>query len=294
MRILIVGCGYVGLQAAREWVRAGAVVSALTRSPERARELAALGIAPVVGDVLSSESLQQLPPADLCLWAVGYDRRSAAGQRSVYVDGLENVLRALSAEVRHLIYVSSTSVYGQNQGEWVNEESPTVPQSPGGVICLAAEQVIPRVFLNPTSRRQATILRLAGIYGPGRLIGRLEQLSAGVPQSGNPEAWLNLIHVSDIVQGLQRLAERARDNPIPAPKELETFVFSDGTPLTRRDFYSTLAAQAGCPAPVFPPPETTDQNKRIDSRRIRETLGLQLRYPDAREALTELLQARRN
>jgi nucleoside-diphosphate-sugar epimerase len=264
-------------------------VSALTRSPERAGELAALGIAPVVGDVLAPDTLQQLPEADLCLWAVGSDRRSGADQRSVYVDGLENVLRALPAEVRHLIYVSSTSVYGQNQGEWVNEESPTVPQSPGGVICLAAEQVIPRVFLNSSSSRQATIVRLAGIYGPGRLIGRLEQLSAGVPQSGNPEAWLNLIHVSDIVQGLQHLAERTQNGPLSAREALETFVFSDGTPLTRRDFYSALAAQAGCPAPVFSNPETPDRNKRIDSRRIRETLGLQPGYPDARAALAELL-----
>ena len=111
MHVLIVGCGYVGVRAAREWLQRGVAVSALTRSPSRAEELQGLGITPVVGDVLDPESLTALPGADVCLYAVGLDRGAGHDQRTVYVDGLCNVLTELSPHVPRLIYLSSTSVY---------------------------------------------------------------------------------------------------------------------------------------------------------------------------------------
>src|SRR5690349_19503250 len=92
---LIIGCGYLGRRVARRWVAHGDRVFALTRSESNAAELRALGVVPVLGDVLGPASLQSLPVADMLLCAVGLDRKSGRSQREVYVDGLQNVLSAL-------------------------------------------------------------------------------------------------------------------------------------------------------------------------------------------------------
>ncbi|WP_217646995.1 SDR family oxidoreductase [Planctomicrobium piriforme] len=277
IQILIIGCGYLGLRAAHAWLERGHIVSALTRSSQRAAEWERIGIQPVVGDVLDPASLESLPTADVCLYAVGYDRTAPADKRSVYVDGLANVLAEIRPKIPRLIYISSTSVYGQDHGETVNEDSPCVPISEGGEICLAAEQLI----------RQATgadfrscILRLAGIYGPQRLIARVEQLRAGTPLTGNPEAWLNLIHVDDAVSAVLRLAEQDSFGPL--------YLLSDASPLRRREFYAGIAELVGAPAPVFVAGGETGLNKRCDSTRIRHELNWELQYPDAVATLRTL------
>ena len=96
MRGLIIGCGYLGRRVAAQWRLAGHAVTALTRSPENAQTLQALGIDPILGDVLEPASLRPLPSADCVLYAVGHDKRAAPSKREVYRDGLGNVLRELA------------------------------------------------------------------------------------------------------------------------------------------------------------------------------------------------------
>jgi len=173
LRKLVIGCGYLGQRVARRWLAQGDSVVALTRSEARARSFHESGIEPVIGDVTDPATLAGLPEVDTLLYAVGLDRGSGQSQREVSVGGLENVLGRMAGRVRRILYISSTSVYGQNDGEWVDETSECRPESENGKVCLDAEDLLrDRV-------PDANILRLAGIYGPGRLVARIEALRAG-------------------------------------------------------------------------------------------------------------------
>lgn len=280
MQILIIGCGYLGLRAAQRWIENGHEVYALTRSEERARQWESLGIHPVVGDVLDVASLKQLPEADVCLYSVGYDRTATASKREVYVTGLQNVLQTLNGRISKLIYISSTSVYGQNNGEIVDESSPCTPETEAGQICVDAERRV-NEYQQSGDIPSATILRLSGLYGPQRLIARIDQLKNGASLSGNPEAWLNLIHVDDAVEAVFRLAE--------CPAVAPLYLLSDDAPLRRKEFYSAITQLVGAPAPTFSPDGDSGLGKRCDNTFIRQSLNLTLRYPNAVDALKTLL-----
>src|SRR5690348_15769161 len=119
MEKLIIGCGYLGRRVATLWLEQGHSVAATTRRPET---FPSADIKPIVCDVTQPETLVRLPKVDTVVYAVGLDRSSGAMMHSVYVDGLGNVLQRLPAP-KKFIYISSSSVYGQTGGEWVDEES---------------------------------------------------------------------------------------------------------------------------------------------------------------------------
>lgn len=285
MQTLIVGCGYLGLRVARLWREGGHRVSAVTRSAERAAALRAEGLTPIVADVMRPETLSGLPSADVLLYAVGFDRAAGHAQREVYVQGLQNVLHAASERVARWMYISSTSVYGQSAGEWVDEESACDPASEGGRVCLEAEQFLRRG--GDRGIAEAVVLRLSGIYGPGRLIARLDGLRSGTPVSGDPEAWLNLIHVADAARIAAACAEHGGAD--------RTFLVSDDRPVTRREYYTRLAEVAGAPAPEFTGQDaararTAGLNKRCRNARVKRELGVELLYPTIAEGLPAAVQ----
>ncbi len=183
-RILIVGCGYVGARVAARLHAAGHHVLAMTRSAQRAAEFSARGWNPVIGDVMEPQALTTLPPAEAMLYAVGYDRTAGIPKRTVYIEGFRRVLEAMAGRCRRVVAISSTSVYGQHEGELVDESSATEPTSDSGQICLAAEQVLQAWQTSRNDQGSASLLRLAGIYGPGRMLARAESLRAGQPLSG--------------------------------------------------------------------------------------------------------------
>lgn len=281
-RKLIIGCGYLGRRVARRWIAQGDAVTALTRSAKRASELLALGVEPIVGDVTDAATLAILPEADTLLYAVGLDRESGKSQREVYVTGLENVLRQVAGKCRRFIYISSTSVYGQNTGEWVDESSECRPDSPNGQVCLEADQLLLRMAPH------ANILRLAGIYGPGRLVARVEALRAGSTLEGNPAAWLNLIQVDDAVRAALACERLGRAG--------QTYLVCDGHPCRREEYYTLLAWLIGAPLPLNLPPlarggqggsgeMAPELNKRCSNRRLREDLQVVLRFPTFKHGL---------
>lgn len=291
MRTLVIGCGYLGQRVAAIWKARGDEVYVLTRSIDRAERFDQQGYLPIVGDVLQSETLKGLPTVDTTLYAVGFDRTATATKRAVYVDGLKNVLDELVGRCGRFIYVSSTSVYGQDSGEFVDESSPTEPREENGRICLDAETLVregassTRHSSLVTCPWSAIVLRLAGIYGPARLIARVEQLRSGQPLLGNPQAWLNLIHVDDAAQAV--LAAEIRGLPGA------TYLVSDNRPLHREGFYSAVAEQIGAPVPTFETlaadsVERIRFNKRCVNRRLKEELLVDLRYPTINEGLSSL------
>jgi nucleoside-diphosphate-sugar epimerase len=268
LRRLVIGCGYLGERVARDWREQGDDVWAVTRSAHHAARFEQLGITPLVGDVVDPDSLRALPEVDTVLHAVGYDRSAAVGKREVYVAGLANVLHALPAGCRRLIYISSTSVYGQSQGEWIDESCPCEPTSEAGHICRDAEQVARERFRGADG---VSVLRLSGIYGPGRLAARIDGLRRQQPIAAHPDGWINLIHVDDARQIVQVCAQ------IAAP--VETLLVSDDRPLQRRDYYSQLTAALGLPEPQFPGDIDADLGKRCSNCRLREELGVTLTFP---------------
>lgn len=267
---LIIGCGYLGLRVAEQWLAQGDRVWATTRSTERAAELRKKGLQPILCDVLSPPS-EGWPTVNTVLYAVGLDRRASATMRAVYVDGLTRVLERLPSPGRWL-HVSSTSVYGQTGGEEVDELAATEPLEENGRIVLEAETVL-RTFIP-----EAVVLRFAGIYGPDRLLRRKESLLTGQPIEGDPDQWLNLIHVDDGVRAVQAAANRARLGTV--------YNVADDHPVRRKDFYALLARLLGAPEPPWASQAgSRGANRRIMNRRLRKELQVELRYPGCAEGL---------
>ena len=275
---LIIGCGYLGSRVAKLWLEQDRAVAALTR--RRIDELSAQGITPVVGNVLVAGVLGAVPPAATVLYCVGMDRSEGRSFREVFISGLKNVLDSLQSPAR-FIYVSSTSVYGQTDGEEVDESSPTEPREENGKIVWEAEQLLREKLPS------AIILRFAGIYGPGRVIRRAA-IEKGEPLVGDVDKWLNLIHVDDGARAILAAEKHGRDG--------ETYLIADGQPVRRRDFYSLMATLLQAPPARFEPlpsgaplPPHEGGNRRISNRKMREELDVRLRFPDYRAGLQAML-----
>jgi nucleoside-diphosphate-sugar epimerase len=283
---LIIGCGYLGQRLGRLLRQDGGRVFGTVRSAERASEIAGLGIEPVIADVLQPDSFRGLPRADRVFYCVGFDRSAGAAMRAVYVDGLQNVLENLPPSVGRIVYASSTGVYGQAGGEWVDEDSPTCPLHESGKVCLEAEGRV-RVWAESRSV-SAVVLRFAGLYGPGRIVRRtiLEQ---GEPIPGDPDKFLNMVHIEDAA----RVSAVALDADEPEP----IYVVGDDRPVTRREYYSEAARALAAPEPRFaPPPAGSPEaardatNKRVANLRMKRGLGITLLYPDITTGLPEALR----
>jgi nucleoside-diphosphate-sugar epimerase len=243
--------------------------------------LLAEGLRVIVADVMRPESLRDLPPVDTLLYAVGYDRSSSWSQHETYVEGLRHVLEALPP-VGRLIFISSTGVYGQTDGRWVDEMSECVPARAGGQACLDAEH---RLRRHPYGDR-SVILRMAGLYGPGR-VPYLRDMAAGEPLRAATDGYLNLIHIDDAAAAV--LAAE-RHEILPA-----LFVVSDGTPVTRRAYFEQVASLVGV-RPRYASPRPGDcrasrsgGSKRVCNRRLLHELKLTLQYSSYREGLAQVL-----
>ncbi len=286
MSKLIFGNGYLGARVANRWLASGEQVHGVTRSEQRGAQFASQGMLPLVADITQPGSLQALPVADTVLFAVGLDRRANMPIRKVYVDGLRNVLDNLSSSVGHFIYISSTGVYSQSDGGWVDEESPCEPTREGGQACLEAERLLAG---HPIGAR-TSILRLAGIYGPGR-IPRREQITSGQPLSLPTAGYLNLIHVDDAAKVVCLVDEHAN-----TPR---TYLVADGHPVIRGDYYLELAKLLAAPPPRFqsateletsPKSSRAESSKRISNERLVANFGNMFDYPSYREGLRAIVQ----
>ena len=288
MRKLIFGCGYLGCRVAELWKAQGCEVFVVTRSQDRAESYQHHGFQTLIADVTQPETLHRLPSAETVLYAVGYDRSAAPSISEVYAGGVENVLKGLPEDTEQFIYISTTGVYGSADGDWVDERTPPAPKRDGGVASLAAEQAL---VSHPLGRHSA-ILRLAGIYGPGR-IPYLEKLSNAEPLAVPSSGWLNLIHVDDaatIVTATDQWLRQA-DNYGP-----QVYCVSDGNPVARGDYYREVARRIGAAPPLFvepgassPAAQRAGVSRRVSNQKLRESLGAGLKYPSYREGLRAIL-----
>ena len=270
MRRLVVGCGYLGERVARFWRDAGDEVYATTRGG-RAEALSRAGLRPLTMDVTHGRALVALPVVDTVVYAVGRARRSGATIFDIHVEGLQAVLDALRGSTGRVIYVSTTGVYAQDAGQCVDETSACEPVSEGGRACLSGE----RLLFAHARGRDALVLRLAGLYGPGR-VPRSADVTAGRPIAGSPDAYLNLIHVEDAAAAV---VAAAASGPVTG----RTYVVSDGHPPTRAEYVGLLATRLGVAPPLFE--GGSGLGKRVRNARAVRELGLRLKYVSYREGL---------
>ena len=264
MRRLVVGCGYLGERVARIWRDAEDEVYATTRGG-RVKALSRAGLHPVTLDVTHGVAPGALPAVDTAVFSVG---RSGATMFDIHVTGFRAVLDALPGSTGRVIYVSSTGVYAQDTGEWVDEESVCEPASAGGRACLFGE----RMLFAHVRGRNAVVLRLAGLYGEGR-VPRMADVIAGKPIAGSPDAHLNLIHVEDAARAIVTAASLG-------PVDGRTYNVSDGHPLTRGEYVALVARQLRVTPPVFE--GGSGLGKRVRNDRAIHELGLRTKRTSLR------------
>lgn len=284
--LLILGCGYVGERLGAACLREGITVYGTTRGAERAEALGQAGIIPVLADDPAKIPEHVCRQVDAVLDSIPLERRPGG-----LVAGQPRWLPGLARHVRHVRwagYLSTTGVYGDAAGAWVDETRPCTPTSQRGIERLRAE----RAWLD--SGLPAEVFRLAGIYGPGRNI--LPRLMAGGYRAvrWEPPHYSGRIHVDDIVAAI--MAAMAR----PRPGRIVNV--SDDAPLPHADYVAELAAMIGAPAPELLTPEEGERvlsaaaldffrdNKRVSNRLLHAELLPELRYPSFREALPSLLK----
>lgn len=269
-KVAIIGCGYVGSALGRALVGVGADVVGTTTSPDRAAELSTMGITPVVAEHSEIARLRQALLDRAVLFVTVAPKSDDQTYRAVYPTGVRNVLAAVEGTaVGRLVYTSSTRVYGQDDGSWVDEGSATEPADEKGRFLLEAE----RLFLDGAraAGRVATVVRLAGIYGPGR-DGTARIRTAAGTQREDGDPYVNLVHLHDVVAVLSALV----DSPYEGVLNV-----ADDHPESRRAYYDRVLAAAGLPPIRWVRTEGTPSlGKRVRNKTVKRTLKLSLIHPD--------------
>jgi len=286
MKVLIVGCGYVGSALGAELVRAGHHVFGLRRTRRNDAELVSAGVHPLTADICKPETLAALDSTyDWVVHSVSASGGQASEYLEVYVEGTRNLVRWLSASVpKRFVYTSSTGVYGQCDGSEVDETSPTNPITETGQILLKAEEYL----LNEAHQTgfPASILRVAGIYGPGRAYWLERMLAGSARVEGAGDRVLNMVHRQDVAGAIHAALERGRIGRI--------YNVVDDEPVTQRTFITWLAGHLWRPLLGMQAASNSKSrkrgltSKRLSNRRLREELAYQLRFPTFRQGYAAL------
>lgn len=271
-RVLFIGCGDLGQRAARRLLARGDTVYALRRHlPANDSS----GIRWLQGDITRPDGLPALPAGiTRVIHVATAGARDPAAYRGVFVDGLNHVLDALDTNrVERIVFVSSSAVYGEHHGDWVDEDTPPAPQGFNGRILLEAEAALAARAIPHTT------LRFAGLYGPGRLqlIERLRAGQASAPLE--PPHWANRIHIDDAAAAIAHVALLPEASPV--------YIGCDDT-LPLHELYAELARMIGAPSPADGPAPAGVGSKKLSNARLRSS-GLALQWPDSRAGYAALL-----
>lgn len=267
-RILIAGCGYVGTELGLRLAKAGHEVWGLRRDPRTLPP----AIRPLAADLLAPLYDIGLPRVDRVVYAASADASTAECYRDVYVIGVRNLLAALETPSRppaRVFYLSSTAVYGDTAGGWVDERTEPAPEDFRGAAVLRGEALV------HGAGKPGVCVRLGGIYGPGRtrLIDRARSGELRCPPGG--PVWSNRIHRDDAAGSLEHLL--FLDDPGPA------YLAVDNEPAPLCEVYRYVAALVGGAEPgVDPSVKRTRSNKRCSNERLADS-GYAFSYPTYRE-----------
>lgn len=288
MRVAILGCGYVGIALSEQLLGNGHESVGVRRSRKGCEHLEAAGIDPVQGDLTERATVERLPSVDAVAFLATPDTRDAEAARALHVDGLRTVIDALADAddpPKRLVYSSTTGVYGDHDGAWVDEESELRPPTEKTRVIADAE----RIALEDAADRgiDGRVVRFAGLYGPDR--HRLDRYLDGPVTEGV----LNLLHRGDAATATRALCTGALD--------ADVLLAVDDEPVGRPELARWLAEQQG-----VEPPETQSvadrlatvddpdraarirASKRCSNDRLRSA-GIELEYPTYREGYGHIL-----
>ena len=277
MRVLIAGCGFVGGLLAERLVQDGHDVFGLRRSRSPLPE----GVEPVVADLAERRGLDAVPgDLDWCVSALSPDGRSPDAYDAAYVRAtrnLQSLLQVQSPNLRRWVFTSSTAVYGQQEGEWVDERTPTEPSRHTGRAVLDGEQIV-----LGSGVPHPVVVRLGGIYGPGRtrLLDRVRGGEATCPPTPR---YSNRIHRDDAAGVLRHVLLLEDPDPV--------YVGVDTDPAERCEVLTWLADRLDAPPPATGEDTSSRGNKRADSSRLRAS-GYEFAYPTFREGYGAMLDPR--
>jgi nucleoside-diphosphate-sugar epimerase len=288
MRVLIVGCGYVGLPLGAELVRQGHEVSGLRRTSSAEAELKAAGIQPLIADITKPDDLAGLSsPFDWVVNCVSSSKGGAEDYREVYFNGTRNLIEWLSSTPpKKFVHTSSTSVYGQTDGSSVKETSPVEPAGETGKVLVATEKLLLDVATQ--GRFPAVILRVAGIYGPERGHLFLQYLKNEATIEGQGERFINMIHRDDLVGIIIAALKHGRPG--------EIYIAADDEPVAHVHFFRWLSEALGKWMPPFAAESENAgrkrgrTNKKLQNRKLKMELGYQFKYPTFRQGYTAEIQ----
>ncbi len=271
-RVLIAGCGYVGRELGRRLADEGAEVFGLRRGAD---ELGP-GIRPVRADLSDPKTLDGLPAElDGVVYAASAGSSTPDAYRAAYVTGLRNLLSRVTP--RRLIFLSSTAVYGDRHGAWTDETTSTEPDHFSGEILLEAER------LALSAPCAAVVLRLGGIYGPGR--DRLVRaVASGEARRPAEPTWTNRIHRDDAAGAAAHLLSIERPESV--------YLGVDSEPADLGTMYAWIASRLGCPAPAVAEAPAEGRlargSKRCSNARLLGS-GYSFAYPTFREGYAPLI-----
>lgn len=278
-RILVAGCGKLG-GAIASLLSDSATVFGLRRNPAQVPA----GIQGVKADLMAPESLEKAVPKNLdvivyCLTPASYDEQ---GYRDAYVNGLSNLLEEIKGQkLVRLVFISSTSVYSQDDDSWVDESSPAQPRRFSGEQILAGERTA------MDSGHPATIVRFSGIYGPTRQ-RFLDEVIAGRMAPRKPAPFTNRIHEDDAARVIQHLVLKALAGESPG----SLYIASDSEPVRLDEVVEWVQAHTECASPVDDA-RTGGRagSKRCSNQRLLET-GFELHYPNFRAGYRAMISGR--
>lgn len=293
MRVAILGCGYVGLALGQQLRADGHDVIGLRRSEEGLAAIREAGLTAVQGDVTVSRTLEGVPSVDAIVFAASSGGRDAAAARDVYVDGLQTTISHFtdrSDPPDRLVYTSSTGVYGDQDGAWVDETTEPEPTTEKTNFLLEAERM---ARAGGSETLTASVVRFGGLYGPDRY--RLRRYVEGPVAEG----YLNMIHRQDAAGVIKHVLH------LPDPPELLLAV--DDEPVDRWVFADWLAKACGRARPqkeTVPQRLVTADLSAAQERRLRtskrcsndrlKSLGYELFYPTFREGYQPAIEEYRS
>jgi nucleoside-diphosphate-sugar epimerase len=277
VHVLVAGCGWLGTAIARRLVARGDRVTGIRRDPARAAGLAALGVEPLALDLAAPGAADRLPRADAIVACQAAAGQGEEAYRAAYLDANRALLAAAERSGAALVYTGSTGVFGQRDGSAVDESTAPAPSGPTAEILVEAERLVAAAAAGGL---RASLVRLSGLYGPGRT-GVLERVRAGALALGPGDgAWMNFCHQDDAATFVLAALGRAPPGAV--------LHGSDARPAPRREVVSWIAARLG-----IEPPRTDraadGPNRRVSSARTRALLGVELRWPSFSDGLAPLL-----